>query len=199
MYKTLWVSVWVSLLLTACASQPGSQAYLDERADKLAAARASELASAAKAAPDWYVTPPMAADALYGAATGVSGDMQMAVDKAVLSGKRLVADQLQNKVVSQMKEFLMESGTDASPMVTQEAERVTTSVLSEAEMMGYIRERTSVQATSTGFRAYVLIRLPLGEANKVVMAKIKQSALLESRVRASRAYQALDAVPVRPR
>ena len=56
-----------------------------------------------------------------------------------------------------------------------------------------------MQATSTGFRAYVLIRLPLGEANKVIVGKIKQSALLESRVRASRAYQALDAVPVRPR
>jgi hypothetical protein len=42
------------------------------------------------------------------------------------------------------------------------------------------------------YRAYVLLRYPVGDANKIVRDQVRKSNQLESRLRASKAFQDLE-------
>lgn len=42
------------------------------------------------------------------------------------------------------------------------------------------------------YRAYVLIQYPMGNANRVLVDKVKQSQVLETKLRASKAFQDLE-------
>ena len=186
-------SAAILTMLTACVGPqigtPGYVAMQEEDRQKAATKAAQE--SVAKA-PSWYVQPPVDANSIYAAATETSSDMQMSMDMAVLSAKRTLAAQIVNRVSSKMKEFAMQVGSNDDNQVTKEIDRVTQLVITEVNLAGFTREKSELIPQGKGYRTYVLLRYPLGESNRMIVDQMKKSAVLDSKLRASKAYQELE-------
>ena len=179
--------------LAACASpKPGTPEFVAavEKEGREQAVKTAE--DTVDEAPSWFLTPPTDANAIYAAASEVSSDMQMAVDKAVLSAKRSLASQVGNRMSSKMKEFVMEVGAGSDTQLSREIERVSQEVVTDVNLAGFRQNEVKVITQAGNFRAYVLLQYPLGDANKMVVFQVKKSSVLETRVRASKAFQDLE-------
>lgn len=182
-----------ALALAACSTpEPGSPAAAALAQQKQQEARAEQVKDTVSDAPSWYLAPPKDDVSLSAAGTAVSADLQMAVDKATLTAKRQVADRLKSQLSAKMKDFTREAGAGEDARVTSEVERVTSNVVTEADMAGYQVAKTEVKPQGTQYRAYVLVQYPLGAANRVLVDQTRKSEVLETRLRASKAFQELE-------
>ncbi len=142
--------------------------------------------------PYWYENPPNDEFSIYAASTATSTDLQFAEDKAVLGAKRSLADRINSKLSSKMKEFLSESRAGENTQVMAESERVTSNLITEVNLSDYaITEKKFVPAGQQ-YRAYVLLQYPLGNANRILVDQVNKSSLLQGKVRASKAFQELE-------
>ena len=62
----------------------------------------------------------------------------------------------------------------------------------DVNLAGYVRENDEVVAESGKYRAFVMLRYPIGEINKVIASQVKKNSALEKKVEASKAWQALE-------
>lgn len=143
--------------------------------------------------PTWFISVPTDSSALFSAGTATSSDLQLAMDKAVLNAKRTLADRINSTLSSKMKEFLSETGSDEDAKVLSEVERITSNLITEVNVAGYTQDKAEVKPTGTQYRAYVLLRYPLGKANQILVDQVKKNNVVEARVRASKAFQDLEA------
>jgi hypothetical protein len=121
-----------------------------------------------------------------------SGDMQFAMDKAVLSAKTALASQLNNRVSARIRDFMNEVGIANDAAMSAEAERVSQNVVTEVNLAGFRRDKSQVFQEGRTYRAYALLYYPMGDANKIVRDQVKKSDRLEARLRASKAFQELE-------
>jgi hypothetical protein len=180
--------------LAGCVTQPepGTPAAIAMAEQQRREARESQVRAVVDEAPSWFANPPVDGNSLYAPGTATSGDMQLALDKATLSAKRSLADILNSSISSKMKEFVSESGAGEDPVVNTESERVTTNLITEANLAGYARPQTKVIPQGGQYRAFVLLQYPIGNANRVLMDRVKKERTLESRLRSSKAFQDLE-------
>ncbi len=179
--------------LAGCVGpQPGTSSFvaMQQEDQQKAAIKAAEQ-SVAKA-PSWYTEPPVDGNSIYAAGSEISSDMQMSMDMAALSAKRALASQIGNRLSSKMKEFAMQVGSNDDVQVNKEIERVTTNVITEVTLAGFTREKSELISQGKGYRTYVLLRYPLGESNRMILDQMKKSAVLDSKLRASKAFQELE-------
>lgn len=171
----------LALLATGCAKKP--------RPGDLTPPPSREVI---RNLPGWYARPPVDNNVLYGPATAVSGDLQLAINKAQVEGRSLIAQQLEVKYNALNKRFVEEVGrlNDAQMLdqYTQAYKAVVSQVLYGS------RPRQQVLRTEGGvYRAFVLMELPLGEMAKRLLEQIKAQEQLYTRFRASEAFKELDA------
>ena len=176
-----------ALVLTGCAAPPthsSAGAPPVERNSK--AQQAQQTASAAVAKiPAWYLTPPDDGQSLYAVGVATSGDMQFAIDRAVLSAKTDMASQVNSRVSARMNELVRVSGFGKDQITVAEVERVTQNVVNEINLggfnrTGYRREKAEVFPEGSGFRAYVLLKFPLAETTKIAKEQVQKSPALGS-------------------
>lgn len=182
-----------TLLLSACGPQYGTAEYAQKQAEKTYKEQSKAATETLDNAPSWYLKPPVANDAIYGVATAFSRDLQFSIEKAAVDAKGEIASQLSDKVTMKFKSFARETGTANDPVLVREVEKVASELVNDADIAGFVIEKKEVQQQLNGYRTFVLIRYPLGEANRVVVEKAKHDALLESKVRESKAFQELEA------
>lgn len=142
--------------------------------------------------PSWFLQPPVEKNAIYAVATDYSSDLQFAIDKSLLNAKVGLASQINNRVSSKMKEFAQEGGAANDLQVTREIERVSSELISDVNLSGYTVPKREIFQQGNGYRAYVMIRYPVGEANKLAVEQTKKNSFLESKMRASKAFQELE-------
>lgn len=183
-----------TMLAVACAPapEPGSPEAAIAEYKRAEEARVAEVKTSVEETPAWFINPPRDDLSISAPGTALSGDMQLAIDKAVLSAKRSLADSLNGILNSKMKEFVSESGAGDDVTVMRESERVTTNLITETNLAGYQRVQSKVLPQGGQYRAYVLIQYPMGNANRVLVDKVKQSQVLETKLRASKAFQDLE-------
>ncbi len=105
------------------------------------------------AVPKWYLTQPKETDSYFASATSTSEDIQLAVDKATLSAKRILADRMDSFLSSKTKTVTTESkGENSSALV-----RTTTNTIEKGDSSGYSVNDVVVQQSGDLYRAYVLI------------------------------------------
>ena len=181
------------LALGACASpEPGTPAWTAQQAQQKEAAKADAAKTAVAEIPSWYGSPPDDANSIYAPGTATSTDLQFAIDKAVLAGKRSLADRINSKLSSKMKEFISESGAGEDTQLTSESERVTSNLITEVNLTGYAVTERKMIPSGSQYRAYVLLQYPLGNANRLLVDSVKKSSALESKLRSSKAFQELE-------
>lgn len=192
--KAKWVSAMVLLaggFLAGCAAEPGSPAAIYALEKEKEEARVEAAQETIGELPAWYTKLPKDEHAVYAAGTATSPDLQLAMDKGTLNAKQTLADRINGLLSSKMKEFVAEVG-QGDTEVTTEVERVTTNLITEVNVAGYSQADAKVLSQGRNFRAYVLLQYPIGKANRLLMEQVKKSQVLESRLRASKAFKELE-------
>lgn len=141
--------------------------------------------------PGWYLKPPTDNNYLFGPATAVSRDVQVAINKAQADGRNALAQGLEVKYGALNKRFVEEVGREGSQLLDQYTQ-VYKAVVSTT-LVG-TRARQQVLRTEGGlYRAIVLMELPVGEVSKRLLEQLRAQEQLYTRFRATEAFKELDA------
>lgn len=113
--------------------------------------------------PSWYVEVPQADDnnqVLYVAGTGKSSMLMLAKDKAILDVEKQLANKINAKVSSRVKQYIREVGA-GTPLTIQDNEQVVKKLVTEANVAGYINEESEVMREGNMYRVYILAKYPI--------------------------------------
>jgi len=185
MNSTMWIieilKVAGCFFLFGCNSpKPGSyEAMKEERVEVR-----KEMAKTLEAAPDWYTKPPKSNDILYEKASAKSQDMQMAINKATILARAQLALSIQNEINATMKLYADDNGQEASVVTSQDA------IL--ANLTGVQEEDSKIVQEGDKYVAYVLLRYPIGEFNRLLTQKINTNTKLKTKIQAKKAFEDLE-------
>lgn len=181
------------VVLSACAGpKPGTPEFAQKKEDDQQKAAVETVKQTISKAPAWYTAPPVDTASIFQTATDSSPDMQKSMDKALLTARSQLASKLGDRVSQKMTEFATETGTVNDELITRTIETTRKSVALDVQVAGYVLEKSEVVQEGNRYRSYVLIRYPLGENNKVIVAQVKKNAALDAKVRASKAFEELE-------
>jgi len=175
------------LILAACSSvKPGSLEAIKAEKEEIK----KEMAKTLDNTPKWYLTPPKDNTAVYEKAVARSRDMQMAVNKAHMLARAQLAIAIQGEINATMRLFMDEVGYN--PDVSNNASIVTSQDALLVELPGVEQEDAKLLLEGDRYVAYVLIKYPVGEMNKIMVDRIHQNNALTAKLRASKAFTELE-------
>ena len=169
MYKKLLIGLLFTTLLSACS---GGNYKIK-----------SETSKIVNTVPKWYMadfdekkacnlSPWTKKDnekmCLFGVATAVSPDLQLAIDKGKMIAKAELADIIKGEMNKQSKVFVTELGKTHTKTVVSEVEVTLVNIIKNTPVRGYEVFAQEVTLTKNGYyRAWIGLRLPMGEYNKM--------------------------------
>ena len=116
-------------------------------------------------------------ECLFGTGTSVSPDLNLAIEKARMLAKADIADVIKGEMNKQSKQFITELGKSETKTVVSQVESTLVNVIQNTPVRGYEVFATEVTTTSHGYyRAWVGLKLPLGEYNKMYNYNIEEVA-----------------------
>lgn len=174
--------VMFAMYLAACSSYKKSEAVKSQ--EKVMKETISEM-------PSWYKSVPTDKNHLYSAQTTTSQDLQMAVDKAKQSAAADIARQMEIKIEALFRRFQEETGLGQNSQFLNESTNVSQSVLSTV-LIGCKEKDKKIINEGGIYRAYVLMQMPIGQANKELVKRLKENEYIYTHVRATEAYQELE-------
>jgi hypothetical protein len=182
--------VAIFLIMAGCATTPAER---DLKAVEAARERQAEVTKESIGqVPDWYAKLPQDTEAtIYAVATAVSQDMQFAVDKATQDAKVVLASRMGDYVSAKMKQFVAETGSGDNASLLQDANKVSASLFTSVSLAGYRVEKQQLSPLGGKYRAFVLLAYPVGEANRLLVEKLRQNEQVKSSLEASKAYKEL--------
>ena len=141
--------------------------------------------------PEWFLNPPEDPNYFYSPATATSKDLQLAIDTAKHQGQVDITQQLQTKVSGMFKRFREEVGAGEDAELIAQTTSASKAIVSET-INGCKASKQEVKKEGTVYRAYVLMEMPIGEANAALMAKIKANKNMYTRFRSTQAFDELN-------
>ena len=142
----------------------------------------SESGKVMNSVPKWYMadyseskacdTPWLGKDkdkmCIFGVATAVSPDLQLAIEKGKMMAKSELADIIAGEMNKESKQFITELGKSETKTVVSEVESVIVNKIKNTPVRGYEIFKQDVTLTKNGYyRVWIGLRLPLGEYNKM--------------------------------
>tara|TARA_B110000196_G_scaffold197526_1_gene169237 strand:- start:60 stop:524 length:465 start_codon:yes stop_codon:yes gene_type:complete len=113
---------------------------------------------------------------IYGVATAVSPDLNLAIEKAKMLAKAELADIIKGEMNKESKQFITELGKTNTKTVVTEVESVLVNVIKNTKVRGYeIFEQDVTLTKQSYYRAWIGLRLPLGEYNKMYNFTIEEA------------------------
>ena len=105
---------------------------------------------------------------LFGVATSVSPDLQLAIEKAKMYAKSEIADIVAGEMNKESKQFITELGKTNTKTTVSEVESTLINIIKNTPVRGYEIFKQDVTLTKNGYyRVWIGLRLPLGEYNKM--------------------------------
>ena len=182
-------SAMMLFLLAGCSSpKPGSPQALAVEKE----ATEKKIDKNLKAMPEWYAKTPLDNNILFASATETSRNMQMSMEKASVKARAELALTVGGRVSTMMKAYAEEAGVSNDPEVNQIVSSVTSQEAINVNLSGVQRADAQINREGDSYRAYVLIRYPLGELNKIAVEQVRQSTVLNAKFRASKAFEDLE-------
>lgn len=184
----------VSFLLAGCSSDPapGSPESFMQKQQAKHDAQQAMIQDTIDDLPKWYKDVPKSDYAILSAGVATSPHLQLAVDKAILNAKRMLADRVEGLLSAQVKQFVSETGREIAPTALIDSEHVTKNVLRDVNVSGYRVEDMAIKSHGTYFRVYVLLMYPLGEMNDILTLRQRQKEAKERVSRTEKAYDELE-------
>jgi hypothetical protein len=141
--------------------------------------------------PDWYNNVPKDPNVFFSTSSQVSGDMQLAVDKATSAARTELGRMVETKISGLQKRFTEETGTANNAqlldMFTQASKNVVSTSLS-----GTKESKRKIVKDGNNWRAYVMVEYPVGAASEALMQQIKNNEQMFTRFRAAKTFEELD-------
>ena len=107
-------------------------------------------------------------ECIYGVGTAVSPALELAIDKAKMIAKAEMADIIKGEMNKKIKIFVSELGNTQNKTIVNDVESALVNHIKETPVRGYEVFAQEVTMTTTGYyRAWIGLRLPLGEFNKM--------------------------------
>ena len=164
MKKSIVLVAAVTLAISACATvpppimKPGVD-RLDSTAEKqvekpIVIVKNDAPASIVQTVPSWFLDTPSSKEYVYVAGTGVSRDMGMSMQKAMLDAQAKAADRINSTVNSMMKQYKKDTGSDFQ----ENTEFVIRKLVAEVKVHGYDVSNTTMVAEGQNYRTYVQLR-----------------------------------------
>ena len=157
----------LSLLLTNCASH-----YKIKK----------EKSKIIESVPKWYVndfsdkkacdTPTFGKNkdrmCIFGVATAVSPDLQLAIEKGMMIAKSELADIVKGEMNKSSKIFITELGKQHNKTTVSEVESTIVNLITKTPVRGYEIFAKDITMTKNGYyRVWIGLRLPMGDYNKM--------------------------------
>ena len=135
---------------------------------------------------------------IYGVGSGVSPDLQLAIDKAIMIAKASLADQLQGEMNKRADLYITEVGQEGSKQVATKVEQTIVNVIKNTKVQGYEEWNKAVLETPTGtYRVYIGLKYGVGDANKLAKYIVEYaSSEVDIDALANKAINNVIAVPV---
>ena len=129
---------------------------------------------------------------IFGKATATSVDLQVAIDKAKQGARLDIAENLESHIMGLVKKFEEEVGGVEEGEFVQQFTQVSKNVVDQT-LVGSRENKTKVKEEGKGFRAFVLMELPIGKAREELLKQLSSSENenLYTRFRASQTFQEL--------
>ena len=105
---------------------------------------------------------------IYGVGSGVSPDLQLAIDKAIMIAKASLADQLQGEMNKRADLYITEVGKEGDKQVATKVEQTIVNIIKNTKVQGYEEWKKAVLETPVGtYRVYIGLKYGVGDANKL--------------------------------
>lgn len=179
------ILVTSTVALAAC----GTTDIYQERADKQRELQSEAVESTLKNMPDWMLELPESESAIYQTGSAVSSNLSMSRAKArnMAYGQICVAA---GGTVSQQNQTFI---SDTASTSVENSELAIRSMCTSTDITGAeIADEVMVQENSR-YRTYVLVALPLGDANILLERKLEQEIQEKALERSEDAFEEIDA------
>jgi len=174
-------------MLAACGSSPKDP--FERRAHDANQVRERHVDRAIDQAPKWMLELPQSNSATYQNGTAVSSDMSMAVHKAKMIAFSKICMAAGGKVDQQSRMFR----TDTETASTEMSEMAIRTMCPGVDITGAEMVETKMISEGPRFRAYVLMALPTGDANRLARDRDARINQQQATQRSQEAFQELDA------
>lgn len=139
--------------------------------------------------PDWMANPPEnTASVVYATGSAVSGDMAMADEKAKALAAGKICTSAGGTVDKTSKVYM----ADVNGQTQEQSELAIRSKCRQIDVTGVQTVKIKRVAEGTKYRTYVLIALPLGDANILKQEKVQQQERVNTKAAAEAAYREMD-------
>ena len=116
--------------------------------------------------PSWYIKAPASTDDyVFIAGTGFSSDLAMSREKALLDGQLKLADKLNGVINAMIKQ---QKNDSAGTMGVDKTSMTIKKLITDTALTGYQIEDSRITVENRSYRTFVLIRYPLGDANRIL-------------------------------
>jgi len=142
--------------------------------------------------PEWFPIPVEDPSYIYGYASRSSKYLQLALDDARNAARFEIAIQIETKIRGLFERFRQEVGAE------EDAELLATTIAVSKEVVSEVPKeakttKQDLKREGSFHIAYVLMEMPIGEANAALMQKIKTNRNMYTRLRASQGFKELEA------
>lgn len=187
--KKLALVVAVAGLLSACGTTRVADNY-SNRNDQILAQQTRSQQNAISQAPEWMTKLPKSNNAVYESGTAASGDFAMADMKAKAIAYAKICVAAGGTIRAQTKVFRQDTDTSSN----EASEMAIRSMCKDVDITGVETVDMKHVADGNRIRSYVLVALPLGQANILKQTKINDADAQDAKKRAPDAFNELDGV-----
>ena len=105
---------------------------------------------------------------IFGVGTAVSPDLNLAIEKGMMIAKAELADIIKGEMNKSSKQFITELGKTHNKTTVSEVESTIVNLIKDTPVRGYEIFAKDATITKQGYyRAWIGLRLPMGEYNKM--------------------------------
>tara|TARA_A100000164_G_C21792223_1_gene716389 strand:+ start:390 stop:1007 length:618 start_codon:yes stop_codon:yes gene_type:complete len=160
--------------------------------EKIVEQKKKEMAASVEEIPEWFLEQDEIGDLLTAKGTATSSDLQMSIDKAMITAKRELASKIEETISDKTKRFLKDVGIDENSKNYDETIITTISRIDNVELSGFKVDNRKVINLGTKYRSYIKLVYPVGTANKLLVNKINKEEELKLRLESSEAFKELE-------
>lgn len=160
--------------------------------EKIVEQKKKEMAASVEEIPEWFLEQDEIGDLLTAKGTATSSDLQMSLDKAIITAKRELASKIEETISNKTKQFLKDVGIDENSKNYDETIITTISRIDNVELSGFKVANRKVINLGTKYRSYIKLVYPIGTANKLLVNKINKEEELKLRLESSEAFKELE-------
>ena len=180
MNKVMKLGALVAIVgLSACSSMNSTYKIKSEKGnvvDKVPAWYMADINESKACDLKWLKKSDNDKQCIFGVATAVSPDLQLSIEKAKMMAKSELADIIKGEMNKESKQFIKELGKTETKTVVTEVETIIVNIITDTPVRGYEIFAKDVTITKQGYyRAWIGLRLPMGEYNKMYNFTIEEA------------------------